>query len=133
MAKSSPEVWFVLPTANAENCRAHLPAWRDQGYRIALLQDRIRFEADADAVLTRNSYPGWAASVNTLFREAVPRSCPVIVAGGDDMLPDPTKRAGDIAEEFLDYFGGDFGVMQPRFCGRRRLQGNQPRHRQRRS
>lgn len=110
---ATPQVWFVLPSASEANCRRNLPAWRDQGYRIALLQDRARFEADCDAVITRDRYPGWGASVNALWREVVPESCPVIVAGGDDMLPDPSRRAHEIAQEFLDHFAGDFGVMQP--------------------
>lgn len=113
MAGTSPEVWFVLPSANADNCRRNLPAWRDQGYRVAVLQDRERFDVIADAVLVRDRYPGWAGSVNTLFREVVPATCRVVVSGGDDMLPDPHKRAAEIAAEFLDHFNGDFGVMQP--------------------
>lgn len=113
MKSSYGDVWFVLPTANEANCRAHLPAWRDMGYRVALLQDRARFGADADAIVEVAEYPGWGASVNRLFREVVPGSCDVIVAGGDDMLPDPTKRADEIRDEFLEHFGGSFGVMQP--------------------
>ncbi|USN97935.1 MAG: hypothetical protein H6810_07000 [Phycisphaeraceae bacterium] len=113
MSLRPPQVWFVLPSANAENCRRRLPAWRDLGYRIAVLQDRVRFEAPCDVVIRRDRYPGWGASVNAMFREVVPADCPVIVSGGDDMLPDPSRRAGEIAEEFLDHFAGSFGVMQP--------------------
>lgn len=113
----SPEVWYILPSASPENCARHLPAWRERGYRIALLQDRIRFdpphEAGVEAVLTRDQYPGWTTSINALFHEAVPERVPVVVAGGDDMLPDPDHTAREIAEQFLDHFGGTFGVMQP--------------------
>jgi len=110
---SRPDVWFVIPSASAENCWRNLPAWRDMGYRIAVLQNGTREEVPADTVILADSYPGWAASVNRLFREAVPRDCPVIVTGGDDTLPDPRKRASEIAAEFLAKFPDTFGVMQP--------------------
>ncbi len=121
-----PEVWFALPTASAENCAKTLPAWRERGYRIAVLQDRERFECEADVVVHAEAYPGWPGTVNRLFREVVPSSCPVIVSGGDDMYPDPGFRAHELAEQFMDHFGGTFGVMQPhgdafeetdQFCG----------------
>ncbi len=124
MAK--PEVWFVLPTASEANCAKTLPAWRERGYRIAALQDRTRFACDADVVVHAESYPGWPGTVNRLFREVVPASCPVIVSGGDDMYPEPRLRAHEVAEQFMDHFGGTFGVMQPhgdafeetdQFCG----------------
>ncbi len=102
-----------MPSANAANAAECARAWRDQGYKVAILQDRARFSVDCDALIARDRYPGWAGSINTLFHEAVPETCPVIVAGGDDMLPDPGARAGEIAEQFLDHFGGTFGVMQP--------------------
>ena len=123
---NSSEVWFVLPTANADNAARHLPIWRDMGYRVAVLQDRTRFDCDADAVVYADTYPGWPATVNRLFREVIPAHVQVIVSGGDDMLPDPNLRAHEIAEQFLEYFHGSFGVMQPHgddfedtreFCG----------------
>lgn len=107
------EVWYLMPSANAANAARCVDAWRGQGYKVAILQDRLRFDADCDAVVRRDEYPGWAGSINTLYREVVPDSCHVMVAGGDDMLPDPTARASEIADQFLDHFGGTFGVMQP--------------------
>lgn len=83
------------------------------GYRIAVLQDRERFEAPADVIVTADRYPGWGATVNRLFREVVTEACPVIVSGGDDMLPDPDHSAGELAEQFIERFAGTFGVMQP--------------------
>jgi hypothetical protein len=108
-----PEVWYLMPSASASNAARSVPAWRGQGYRVAILQDRARFDIDCDALIRRDQYPGWAASINALWREAVPDDCPVVVGGGDDMFPDPDRRAHEIAEEFIDHFGGTFGVMQP--------------------
>lgn len=109
-----PEVWLAIPSASPALCRLHLPAWRDMGYRIAVLQNHERADdIPADLVRWIDHYPGWAASINLLCAEVVPASAAVIVSGGDDMLPDPDKRAEDIASEMLDHFGGSFGVMQP--------------------
>ena len=107
------EVWLVLPSANREHCARNLPRWRERGYRIAILQDQIRFDAPADRLLELESYPGWAASVNLLFRETLPASASLIVAAGDDMLPDPAHSATQLAEQFFERFADGFGVMQP--------------------
>ncbi|MEM9082747.1 MAG: hypothetical protein AAGB34_04060 [Planctomycetota bacterium] len=120
------EVWFVLPTANAENCAKNLPLWRDMGYKIAVLQDRVRFDVEADRVVYADQYPGWPGTVNQLFREVIPETCDVFVAAGDDMRPEPNIPASELAEQFFDHFGGTFGIMQPHgddfehtkeFCG----------------
>ncbi|MGP1347812.1 MAG: hypothetical protein ACTS3F_14240 [Phycisphaerales bacterium] len=108
-----PEVWFAIPSASPERCRAHLPAWRDMGYRIAILQNHERGDIPADITVWADVYPGWAASVNRLARTIVPRSADIVVTGGDDMLPDPTMDAEAIARQFLERFPDTFGVMQP--------------------
>lgn len=128
MAK--PEVWFAIPSANPVKCRETLPKWRERGYKVAVLQNRTRETIPADLVVWSDSYPGWAESVNILGREIVPKGAPIIVSGGDDMLPDPNHTADELAEQFLNHFGdspeGSFGVMQPHgdvylgsllFCG----------------
>ncbi|MFG0305502.1 MAG: nucleoside-diphosphate sugar epimerase/dehydratase [Phycisphaerales bacterium JB040] len=107
------DVWLVLPSANPECCAQSLPRWRERGYRIAVLQDRRRFPTVADAVLEVDEYRGWPWAINTLCREVVPSSCRVVVAAGDDMLPDPGHTAGELAREYLDRFPDGFGVMQP--------------------
>jgi hypothetical protein len=107
------EVWYAIPSASPEKCRKTLPVWREMGYRVAVLQDKVRGEVPADVVLEVERYEGWPASVNRLCREVVPGSAGIIVSGGDDMLPDPTKTAQEIAAEFYERFPDGFGVMQP--------------------
>lgn len=108
------DVWLALPSANPEAARRTLPAWRAQGYRVAMLQDRVRFDApEADRVLRVEAYPGWAGSINLLCAQAVPRTASIVVAAGDDMLPDPAHQAPEIACQFLAHFPDAMGVMQP--------------------
>lgn len=108
-----PEVWFAIPSASPEKCRKVLPVWRQMGYKTAILQNFEKGDIPADIVVWRDSYPGWPSSVNILSKEIVPASCPIIVTGGDDMLPDPNHSAEQLAEQFLERFPDTFGVMQP--------------------
>jgi hypothetical protein len=110
----SHEVWFAIPTVSPEMCRRTLPLWKAHGYRIALLQDAVRFEPpEADAVVHVDEYRGWAWAVNLLATRVVPSTASLVVTGGDDMRPDPTHSADELAEQFLRRFPDGFGVMQP--------------------
>ncbi len=115
MNRARPEVWYAIPSASPEKARRSLPAWRERGYRVAVLQNQEAADVPADRVLWADHYPGWAASINRLHREVVPPSADLIVSGGDDMWPDPDRSAGDLANDFFDRFPDGFGVMQP--CG----------------
>lgn len=113
MPSKDPAVWFAIPSANPDFCRATLPAWRERGYRVAVLQNHARADIPADLCVWSDHYPGWAASINLLCRDIVPHDAPIVVSGGDDMLPDPDRAAHEIAREFLARFPAGFGVMQP--------------------
>ncbi len=110
----SEEVWFAIPSANEGMARRTLPVWKARGYRIALLQDQFRFDVPEADVVVRpwRSYRGWPVSVNFLCRHVLPRDCPVVVTGGDDMEPDP-RPAAEILAAFRAKFPDLFGVLQP--------------------
>lgn len=110
---SSIEVWYAIPSANPDLCRRTLPLWREMGYRIAVLQNFEKGSIPADIAVWRDSYPGWAQSINILCKEVVPKSAAIVVSGGDDMLPDPHLPAHALARQFMDRFPDAFGVMQP--------------------
>ncbi len=108
-----PEVWFAIPSASVERCRLRLPEWRDRGYKIAVLQNQERGDIPADVCVWSYTYPGWAESVNILCSKIVPQSAAIVVSGGDDMLPEPSKTAQELAGEYFERFPDGFGVMQP--------------------
>lgn len=91
------------------------------GYKTAIiiLDDKLlskrRSKLPADIVLVQREYPGYNRSVNRIVRWVLDdrRDCQIVVTGGDDVYPDQTKRADEIAEEFIDHFGGTLGIMQP--------------------
>jgi hypothetical protein len=106
--------WYCIPSARPRpEANLALSQWRERGYKIALLR-----ESDADMpicdVLMVGPYPGYAAAVNLLTKEALRRDpeCQWVVTGGDDIFPD-TNSPKDIARECTEHFGGTFGVMQP--------------------
>ena len=111
--RDDPEVWFAIPSASVERCRERLPVWRERGYKIAILQNQERGEIPADLCVWSDTYPGWAESINILCADIVPSSADIVVSGGDDMLPEPSKTAHDMAREYFERFPDGFGVMQP--------------------
>lgn len=110
---NSREVWFAIPSANPAKCAKVLPIWRKMGYKTAILQNHTRGEIPADRVMWRDSYPGWPESINILCRELVPNDAPLVVSGGDDMLPDPNHSASELLAQFEKKFPDGYGVMQP--------------------
>ncbi len=137
-------VWFVIPSARPpEQVEPVLAAWRDRGYKIAILWDSVEPSLDSlDFQMHVEPYPGYAQSVNLLAKEILESdpSCDWIVTGGDDTLPDPNHTAEEIAAQCSDHFynievqrqidltgiataklkDATFGVMQPtgdRFAG----------------
>lgn len=118
---TEPQIWYAIPSAHPERCRATLTLWRSQGYATAVLADASStpHNADfgADLVARVEKYEGWAASVNHLCTHVLPADCAIIVTGGDDVLPDPNHDAATLARQFLDRFPDTFGVMQPRGDG----------------
>lgn len=83
------------------------------GYAVAV----TRKEPDlaVDMMLNLPRYLGLWATTNLLTREVLERDpeCVVVVTGGDDVFPDGSKPADEIAAEFVDHFRGTLGVMQP--------------------
>jgi hypothetical protein len=111
-----PNVWFAIPSAKSPaDAQPFFDRWRDQGYKLAIFrQDGVDPDVQADMVLT-GEYRGWPSMCNFMARAVLARfpetNC--IVAGGDDMLPDPNLKAKEIEEQFLEHFHGTMGVMQP--------------------
>lgn len=103
-------VWLTIPSARPEaQVKETLAKWREQGYRIALWVDQPHVEPIADFYIV-DPYPGYAVAVNSLIQEilknSVDRSARWFVIGGDDTLPDPNKRADEIASEIERWFEG---------------------------
>ena len=68
----------------------------------------------ADVTSAPGAYQGYGLAVNTLAKHvlALDPECQIVVTAGDDVFPCQTKRADEIADEFLEHFGGTLGVMQ---------------------
>lgn len=108
-------VWYAIPSANYARCMSCFDAWEAQGCRCAVLLDfGALIPRNAEVFLQPREYPGYFASVNQLAFHLLERhGADIVVAGGDDMFPDPKRTAQEIAEQYLARFPDGFGVMQP--------------------
>ena len=118
-------VWLCIPSAApAPRLNEALARWQQLGYYTAIFRDIESRPLLHDGVWTNvvdadithyGKYEGYAAAVNKLCH-AVTKQHPEaewFVAGGDDIQPDPSHHAHDIAKECNSYFGGTFGIMEP--------------------
>ena len=106
------EIWYAIPSACDDLCASAFAAWRDMGYSTAVLIDGpLRKIRNADLTVHVEKYAGYGASVNTLCARI--GDADFVVTGGHDVLPDPKRRAREIADECLEHFHGTLGIMQP--------------------
>jgi hypothetical protein len=109
-----PKVWYAVPSARpVAEAQACFDAWRDMGYATAATRKRPDLNVDRLACLPE--YPGLWVATNYLAKLVLDEDpeCQIVVTGGDDVWPDTTKRADQIADEFVAHFRGTLGVMQP--------------------
>lgn len=129
-------VWLCIPSARpVAEVNARMDKWRKMGYKIGLWRDHpqgCRSEAPVcDHFCCSMTYPGYATVVNRLISIVlhIDPACDWIVTGGDDVDPDLSKTADQIARECSALFGhkfypdhlpveregplSTFGVMQP--------------------
>jgi hypothetical protein len=108
------KVYHAIASARpVEQARECFSAWRDMGYGVASIRDQA--DLDLDFLLTLPEWRGVWTATNTLAAHVLEQDpeCQVVVAAGDDVWPDHTKRADEIAGEFVEHFHGTLGVMQP--------------------
>lgn len=116
-------VWLTIPSARpAAIADACFRQWKSLGYKVAVLRDDSCDLPHADLVPILAQYPGYAKAVNMLVRTAIAYDSAAewFVIGGDDVYPDPSHSADEIAAECRAHFGekgtrrfATFGVMQP--------------------
>ena len=71
--------------------------------------------ACCDIWLYVGNYQGWPWATNLLLRHVhwLSPGTPWLIAGGDDMDPEPEAAPEEIARQCEAHFGGTYGVMQP--------------------
>lgn len=116
-------VWYCIPTADPVKAGKSFARWQAMGYKCAALTDGPASApsiAQYDIHFHNQNYLGWPHATNWLGDRVLSlfRDVQWIVAGGDDMDPDPNKRADEIAAECAAHFAElglspTDGVMQP--------------------
>jgi hypothetical protein len=99
----------AVDVANAAVCK-----WQERGYKVAVFRDDGAPPVDADLLIkgVYASYPAAIQDLHLWIAGKVP-DVQVIVAGADDLLPDPKYEPGQLEVQFVEHFRGTFGVMQP--------------------
>ena len=118
MSEYSPVVFAIPSKRKPEECQHLIDLWVRQGYRVVLrrlVSDRphpVNCE-----VIERETYEGWASSVNELARLILHQEggywVSWIVTGGDDYAPDLTHSAWEIANECQGYFRQQIPGVEP--------------------
>src|SRR5882724_13129494 len=100
--------WLCIPSKRPiYEAGQFFAKWREMGYSVCIQVDEDSSVMAAEGFLVvRRKYQGYAEAVNYLSRAVLSwdPSCDWIVAAGDDTLPDPNKRAEQIAEELTAHF-----------------------------
>lgn len=109
-------VWVTIPSARTpEEVEVWAKAWRERGYKIAILRDdprEARFGPHPFVdyqIVDSLGYKGYAQSVNRLIADIMHENSGYpqaewFIAAGDDIFPDPNKSAEEIAQECRMYF-----------------------------
>lgn len=104
-------VWVCIPSARpVAEVEKWAAAWRAQGYKIALWRDGIELDENiaeaANLVHSQRTYPGYAVAVNHMVFLAMVNDPQAdwMICAGDDIFPDPTRTAEQIASECRDHF-----------------------------
>jgi hypothetical protein len=111
------KVATVFPSCNIKRARNATRKWKKQGYDVFIYLDNNMPRVEG-AFCFWGIYPGWYTACNVLCRIA--SDYDAVVCIGDDMDPDPNKKAKTIVKECYKEYG-DLWVMQPRGD---KIQGN---------
>jgi len=118
-------VWLCMPSKRpVAEAQPVIDAWLKMGYRVAVQRDLTDELLHCDINCMRG-YSGYPEAATYLIHEVMSEDAGAewFVCAGDDITPDPHKRADEIAEECNHHFStlyipdkafpGTFGVMQP--------------------
>ena len=104
-------VWAVFPTCNPERATACAKLWKSKGYLVAIGTEKgFPPIPSVDAHIEWNMYEGYWKSANRLGKNVAPFADYVVYIG-DDMEPDPTFTAQEIAASLAGH--SPEVVMQP--------------------
>lgn len=111
------KVVVTMPTGQKEHVGRTVARWRARGYTMAFFFDPgpVKIETEPSDIIIQAPYPGVWNACNALAKTALECGADVCLFAGDDMDPDPTCTAQQIAEQYLARFPTGWGLMQP--CG----------------
>ena len=106
--------WAVFPSGNSEAAQACANAWRDAGWRVAVLIDADQPDVRCDMLVRETDYRGTAAAFNKLMRTI--RDWTIAICVNDDMFP-LVCRSDHAEAVFSARFPDGNGIIQPAVKG----------------
>ena len=102
------KLWAAFPSGNSEQASICAKAWRERGYRVAVLVDEGQPSVDCDLTITEPNYRGTAAAFAKMFGQ-IGES---MLCLNDDVFPGDGADADNMARLLLLRFPDTFGVLQ---------------------
>lgn len=102
-------LWTIFPSGNSEQATICARAWRDAGYRVAVLIDAGQPAVECDQLFIEPEYRGTAAAFNRMMREI---DADAFLCVNDDVFPGEGADAATFSQVFSERFPDGFGVMQ---------------------
>jgi hypothetical protein len=106
-------VVVAWPTVDISEANTTATKWKERGYATAVLTETpVERPVDIDHIVTCNRWMGFPVAANQLCQE-LKTYYDIVVIGGNDLYPDQQYYAQDLGHQFVDHFGGTFGLMHP--------------------
>lgn len=115
-------VWYAFPSANVEAARKTASKWKKKGYSVIAMTD-VKTSGEqkpdlpeVDWHIHTKKYQGWADAHNRMAEHLLKArpEMEIMIAGSDDVDPDPNHKPEDIVEDLRIQFGERlYCVMQP--------------------
>ena len=104
-------LWAVFPSGNSEAAQVCVNAWRDNGYKVAVLIDAGQPNVDCDHLIIESNYAGTATSLNRLLSHCWQQHADAVACVNDDMFPGNGADAANVSDVINQLMPDTFGVI----------------------
>jgi hypothetical protein len=110
-------IWYLFPSANSQRAAETTAKWKACGYKVGILTDgdpgEVTFPVDKHWHI--DAFISWGHAQNLMIADVMKADSKLgaVIAGSDDVDPDPTQSDGMIIMSLVMEHSGFNFVMQP--------------------
>jgi hypothetical protein len=104
-------LWAIFPSGNSTQAQTCTNAWRDAGYRVAVLIDEGQSSVDCDHLIIEANYTGTASSLNRLASHCWQQGADAVACVNDDMFPGSGAEAANVSHVITQFMPDLLGVI----------------------